>query len=371
MFRRVSAMSLVVLFALGALPASAQQATPAATTSNTMVVTNLNDSGSGSLSQAIDDAPDGATITFTPGLHGTIEHGGGAIRRSLTIIGPGPKSSDLVINSGGFGINPNHPGTITVNLTMFTITDLGNTASSGYASGISSSGYSVVNISNVTFQDNNERRSVVTIGVSSVMTIANSAFLNNSTELSPGVIDNAGKLTVINSTFQNNEAIAVDNGDEAIILHSTFQDTMPALISPTNRPIPVAPIQSEISAKTSLQNTIVAAPAGKVMCLGTIIDGGGNLQFPNADCGATIPVGDPKLVPPQDNGGPTWTMALLPSSAAISKLSGAQCPASDQRGFALPTTAGNNSQTCDIGAFQTVAASPTAVATASASTPAQ
>jgi hypothetical protein len=74
------------------------------------------------------------------------------------------------------------------------------------------------------------------------------------------------------------------------------------------------------------------------------------LQFPGQSCGATIPVGDPKLSPLADNGGPTWTMALQPGSRAIDKLSPNQCPNNDQRGMAT-----SKKTTCDIGAFQTKA----------------
>ena len=54
---------------------------------------------------------------------------------------------------------------------------------------------------------------------------------------------------------------------------------------------------------------------------------------------------DPLLGPLQDNGGPTWTMALLPGSPAINAGDSTNAPATDQRGFARVGTP-------DIGAFE-------------------
>src|SRR5690242_9968154 len=67
-----------------------------------VVVTNLNDSGPGSLREAIVIAPSGSTITFA--VTGTIEfsfhYGPLTIDKNLTINGPG--ASNLAI-SGHFG----------------------------------------------------------------------------------------------------------------------------------------------------------------------------------------------------------------------------------------------------------------------------
>jgi hypothetical protein len=46
-----------------------------------------------------------------------------------------------------------------------------------------------------------------------------------------------------------------------------------------------------------------------------------------------------------DNGGPTWTQALLPGSPAIGAAT--SCPATDQRGYPRPATG-----PCDIGAYE-------------------
>jgi hypothetical protein len=54
---------------------------------------------------------------------------------------------------------------------------------------------------------------------------------------------------------------------------------------------------------------------------------------------------DPKLGPLQDNGGPTWTHALLEGSAAIDAGDDSAAPTTDQRGLSRVGTS-------DIGAFE-------------------
>jgi uncharacterized repeat protein (TIGR01451 family) len=66
--------------------------------SATLVVTNTNDSGPGSLRQAINDAVSGDTITFSPEVSGTITLTSGelTVNRDLTITGP--SSTNLAIS---------------------------------------------------------------------------------------------------------------------------------------------------------------------------------------------------------------------------------------------------------------------------------
>lgn len=61
----------------------------------------------------------------------------------------------------------------------------------------------------------------------------------------------------------------------------------------------------------------------------------------------------PMLGPLADNGGPTWTHALLPGSPAIDAGDPALCEATDQRGVARPKNGdGDGNPVCDIGAFE-------------------
>lgn len=85
-------------------------------------------------------------------------------------------------------------------------------------------------------------------------------------------------------------------------------------------------------------------------CAGWLTDAGHNLSS-DATCAFTntgsLNRTDPKLGPFGGNGGPTPTMALLPSSPAIDAGDSAAAPAIDQRGFPRPAGAA-----ADIGAFE-------------------
>ena len=63
---------------------------------------------------------------------------------------------------------------------------------------------------------------------------------------------------------------------------------------------------------------------------------------------------DPNLVPLQDNGGDTETMALGAMSSAIDAGDDGSCPATDQRGVARP-----QGMHCDIGAYELDTTAPT------------
>ena len=98
-----------------------------------------------------------------------------------------------------------------------------------------------------------------------------------------------------------------------------------------------------------LLNTLIAynSPSN---CSGMIGDAGHNLSS-DASCAFTnrgsMNNTDPKLGPLADNGGPTLTMALLPSSPAIDAGDTSLAPTTDQRGFPRPSGAA-----ADIGAFE-------------------
>jgi len=105
-----------------------------------------------------------------------------------------------------------------------------------------------------------------------------------------------------------------------------------------------------IAAAPTLKNTIIAYNSGG-NCSGAMASSGHNLEDANT-CSLTaagdLVNTDPILGPLADNGGPTWTHALLDGSPAINAGSG-DCPppAADQRGVARPQGAA-----CDIGVFE-------------------
>jgi len=87
----------LALVCAGAIPAHA----------TTITVTNINDSGPGSLRGAIAAASDGDTIQFDPALKGqtiTLTSGELLINNNLTITGPGP--SQLTVKRSTAGGTP-------------------------------------------------------------------------------------------------------------------------------------------------------------------------------------------------------------------------------------------------------------------------
>ncbi|HTX31172.1 MAG TPA: choice-of-anchor Q domain-containing protein [Solirubrobacteraceae bacterium] len=119
---------------------------------------------------------------------------------------------------------------------------------------------------------------------------------------------------------------------------------------------------ADFGAGTVLQNTVVASN-GADNCYGpNVVNGGHDLSYGDASCPDSTGV-DPELGALEDNGGPTETMALGSGSAAIDAVpaTGADCPATDQRGALRPAGAA-----CDVGAYEV--ATPSA-STGSAGTP--
>jgi hypothetical protein len=104
------------------------------------------------------------------------------------------------------------------------------------------------------------------------------------------------------------------------------------------------------AAATRLVNTLLSDNLPSGNAAGTITDLGHNLSSDNS-CGFTQAGSlnnTPALLGPlANNGGPTWTMALLPGSPAIDAADPSSAPATDQRGFARPAFAHP-----DIGAFE-------------------
>ena len=104
---------------------------------------------------------------------------------------------------------------------------------------------------------------------------------------------------------------------------------------------------------TVLRNSIVANSTSGGNCSGTITNGGNNIED-GITCGwasnnDSMSNADPKLAALADNGGPTYTMALLAGSPALGAANPSYCPATDQRGVMRPQPAGT---ICDIGAYE-------------------
>ncbi|MCH7697497.1 MAG: CSLREA domain-containing protein [Chloroflexi bacterium] len=230
--------------------------------------------------------------------------------------------SDLTVRNGsainaGGGISV--VGTLTLNRSAITGNSAGNVSGGIYYQG-------TLTINDSTISGNHAGNTGGGIGDggsgAGTLTINNSTISNNVADNTGGALRNKGVATINNSTITGNTAGNVNGG----IQNATIKNTIVADNSPTD-------------------------------CGGPVVSLGHNLSS-DSSCGLTgtgdISNANPLLGSLADNGGPTFTHALLPGSPAIDAGS-SDCPppATDQRGAARPAGA------CDIGAFESGVVGPT------------
>jgi len=233
---------------------------------------------------------------------------------------------------GGGGIS-NH-GTLSVTNSTFS----NNTATYGYGGGILNTGTLDVTASN--FLSNRVSSSRGGGGIANrggTVIVADSTFSGNKLANSGAIYNSSGTVTATNSTFSRNSAPSgggIYNAGTVIVTNSTFSG---------NSGQSDGTIRND--GTLTLQNTIVANSGGwNCVNSGTLIDGGGNLSWPDSTCPGLN--ANPLLGPLQSTGS-TQTHALLAGSPAIDAALLANCPAADQRRVSRPQGAG-----CDIGAYE-------------------
>jgi CSLREA domain-containing protein len=213
-----------------------------------------------------------------------------------------------------------------------------------------------------------------------VLTITNSTLRDNhATDIGianqfGGAIYTRGELTITGSTISENSAGTgggvdfVNSDDLLVILNSTIsgniaggvhtQNADAQITNSTianNTPYGVRHFSFDGSKTVVLSNTILANPDAN--CAGTDPVSISHNLSTDASCGLSSP-GDQEnatalLAALANNGGPTQTHALLFGSNAIDSADPADCPTTDQRGFARPRDGdGNGSVICDIGALE-------------------
>jgi hypothetical protein len=420
-----------------------------------VTVTNTNDSGPGSLRQALADVHDGDFINFARALNGqTITLTGGEllVDKSITISSPGP--TNLTVNADGMSrVLHTGPGT-TVSISGLTITGGVLLFPNGGNGGGVLNDHATLRMTNCTVDFNaadigggiyndgssgNATLAVINSSVngnfaptgagivndgeegSATLTIVNSTVNDNrSTNGSPpadfgvagGIANSFGIVTITNSTISgnlaSNEAGGILNGGTLAIFNSTISGNGAGGFGTNNWPGRGGGVSSEgtltISNSTisgnsawgndfkgpgygggisgvgvEINNSTISGNsatvgggifAGGNVAIGNTIlnnnsganidgtvtshgynvssdDGGGNLNGPGDQINT-----DPLLVPLQDNGGPTFTHALLPGSPAIDAgdpiVTGPSF--SDQRGARFRRVFNGR---IDIGSFET------------------
>lgn len=389
--------ALLLWFALSLLSLSAIAAT--------FTVTNLNDSGPGSLRQAMleaDAAVGDDTIVFQNGLSGTIilTTGQLTINSNIAIYGPG---ANVLAVSGnnvspvffvGICIGP------TASIDGLTIKD-GNNINSG--GGIFNGG-GTLTISNSILSGNSTRSegggiASVTTGCGSgnlfgKLTVINSTLSGNSAFRLPGnaygspagaiSVGYMSTATISNSTLSGNSA---DSGGGGILNFGTLAVSNSTISGNWSTSQYGGGIFNSQGGTLTLSNSIVAgniAPTGKEVFNvtwpgpgvggGIFISQGHNLFGEDGLSGvegATLAANDivptvgidAILAPLGDNGGPTQTHLLVLGSPAINAGDNALIPVgvtTDQRGF--PRIQGG---TVDIGAVEAGETSTTDIPTMS------
>lgn len=197
------------------------------------------------------------------------------------------------------------------------------------------------------------------------MTIDSSAILANVAGDVGGGIHNLGTLHVLNSTIGLNSATSdgggIYNAGSLEIASSTLTGNLSGAAGDD--------LYYSSGSDVLLRNSILNSPSPAASCagLGTLTSVGYNLENGNS-CGLTHPTDlvntDPQLLPPIDNGGPTLTFALPPSSPAVDALNDEPSPCTDlggapltrdQRGWPRPSDGDLDGVAyCDIGSFELV-----------------
>lgn len=319
-------------------------------------VTNTNDSGMGSLRQAILDAnmnPGPDMITFSVSGTITLTSGELLITGDLFVIGPGATTliisgnqtsrifhivgatviiSDLQLSNGNVGIGSgggilNDGGTVTIDNMALTAN------SAGFGGGIATFG---------------------------TMTITDSTLSNNTGSSGGGVANSGGTLTIINSTLSGNYGAFGGAVYDSGLTPTTTNITNSSLVG--NAGVSGAGINN-FGFKFNIKNSIVAnnMPGGDCSLTRPLIASGVNFSTDNTCAGLTqVTLAQLNLGPLAYNGGSTHTHALLPGSVAIDAATDCtdlSVPANqliaDQRGIPRPQDGdGDVTPRCDAGSFE-------------------
>jgi hypothetical protein len=278
-----------------------------------ITVTNTNDTGPGSLRQALAIANDGDTIDAT-GVSGVITLTSGTllVTHSVTINGAG---ADVLAVDGNMGSRVFQTlSAETVTLSGFTIRN-GHTGADG--AGVDHEDGGTMTISNCTISGNTAGLGAGIFN-GSMLTVANTTFSDNMAANGGGIYNSGGgMLTITNSTFSGNSASSgggIFNIGAFAITKSTFSGNSAIGLGGGIFNTQTLQIGNTVL-KAGNSGANISNNGGIVTSFGYNLssdDGGGLLIGPGDQINT-----NPLLGPLQDNGGPTFTHALLPGSPAI------------------------------------------------------
>jgi predicted outer membrane repeat protein len=332
----------------------------------------------------------GAGCTFTLS---TIDNGDNGLPEITSAVGIQGNGDTITRSSGGN--TPLFRFFETASAGNLTITGLTLTNGAGFSGG-AISGTGPVTVSNSTFSGNNasDGDGGAIFNNAAVLTVGNTTFTGNATVGRGGAIASEGEseasnraLTVTGSTFSGNQAntdgggIYTNTNNATVVINSTFNNnsskkggaiyndgTAGVTILDSTIAGNVASIalsgggiaNTDVQSGLTVTNTIVAdntaGNCGSATGLNGVTDGGHNLEN-GTSCGfASAAVNaEPVLGTLQNNGGPTFTMAITSTSPAYSKASASVCAAATPNGAGGVDQRGDPRKTsiaCDIGAFE-------------------
>jgi hypothetical protein len=331
------------------------------------------------------------TITNCTISGNSAQHGGGVFNfNGVVHIDASTLSGNSAILGGGI-FNDGYGGSAT--LTINTSTLSGNSASLGcgiFNDG-SSGGNATLTINASTLSGNSAAGAGFGGGIyndgsssgNATLTINASTLSGNSADIKGGGIYNDGTsggnaaVTINTSTLSGNSAAGAGYGGG--ICNEGYEGSATVAINASTLSGNSAEYDGggiyQYYGTLEVGGTLLSSAAGGNICnsSGIVISGGYNLSRDAAGGdGTTGPGGllnatgdirnsDPMLGPLQDNGGPTWTHALLPGSPALDKGKRNAitnlASATDQRGFARPVltpgvAAATGGDGSDIGAVE-------------------
>jgi predicted outer membrane repeat protein len=209
--RRLSLTVLLVLTTIGALLAPAR---PAAAQGATITVFNGNDSGSGSLRDAITSAASDSTIVFHSSVTTvTLTSRELVIDRPLTIDGGGRVTIERSRAAGTPKFRVFRTVAFGNGITLAGLTIEGGRleAQSRYGGAVENEG--VLTIRDSTFRGNVAHRGgAIHNGGLSMLTVENSLFIGNAAQRGGGAIHNVSVAHIVGSRFEENSALLTGGG---------------------------------------------------------------------------------------------------------------------------------------------------------------
>ena len=324
---------------------------------NIITVTNTNDSGPGSLRDALAIANDGDTIDATSILGAiALTSGELLVDTSVTINGAGADVLAVDANMASRGFRIVSSG-LTVTISGFTIRKSHAGTTGG---GIDNENNSIVTINNCTVSGNSAGLGGGIFN-GGTLTIANSTVSGNSASTGGGTYnDGAGTETITNSTFSGNMATPSGGGifnlNTLVLTNSTLSGNSAGFGGGVYN-------LGTVQIGDTILNMSAISSSGTITSLGYNLssdNGGGFLTGPGDQINT-----NPLLGPLQNNGGPTFTHALLTGSPATDAgdPNFTPPPFFDQRGPGFDRVVNGR---IDKGSFEVQAGgTPTPTATAS------